>query len=297
MSQLSQEEKLAIFRKELFDEGILKEGDSIGTDDETLKRFLRARKYDLVQAKKMFRDAQHWRQTVEGVGIDELYRQIDPFDYPERKDVFECWPMWFHKTDKRGRPLNVHFLGGMNLKKLYSTCTPERHWQTVLVNGESLTREVLPAARRANGNSVSSVLVVVDLEGFSISQFWQMKGLVQRSFQMSQDYFPETMGSLFVINAPSSFTMIWSVIKPWLAKETADKTDVLGKDYKERLLEVVDADSLPSILGGNCRCEEAGGCQFSAVGPWLEGRKGWGPNSTKASKSMDSGVFLNDPET
>ncbi|KAL0069761.1 hypothetical protein AAF712_003030 [Marasmius tenuissimus] len=114
---------------------------------------------------------------------------------------------------------------------------------------------------------------------------------------MSQDYFPETMGSLFVINAPSSFTMIWSVIKPWLAKETADKTDVLGKDYKERLLEVVDADSLPSILGGNCRCEEAGGCQYSAVGPWLEGRKGWGPNSTKASKSMDSGVFLNEPET
>ncbi|KAL0069762.1 hypothetical protein AAF712_003031 [Marasmius tenuissimus] len=98
MSQLSQEEKLAIFRKELFDEGILKEGDSIGTDDETLKRFLRARKYDLVQAKKMFRDAQHWRQTVEGVGIDELYKQIDPFDYPERKDVFECWPMWFHKV-------------------------------------------------------------------------------------------------------------------------------------------------------------------------------------------------------
>ncbi|KAJ8080592.1 hypothetical protein PM082_017426 [Marasmius tenuissimus] len=90
---------------------------------------------------------------------------------------------------------------------------------------------------------------------------------------MSQDYFPETMGSLFVINAPSSFTMIWSVIKPWLAKETADKTDVLGKDYKERLLEVVDADSLPSILGGNCRCEEAGGCQYSAVGPWLEGGK------------------------
>ncbi|KAJ8080591.1 hypothetical protein PM082_017425 [Marasmius tenuissimus] len=107
MSQLSQEEKLAIFRKELFDEGILKEGDSIGTDDETLKRFLRARKYDLVQAKKMFRDAQHWRQTVEGVGIDELYKQIDPFDYPERKDVFECWPMWFHKTDKVWRTSTV----------------------------------------------------------------------------------------------------------------------------------------------------------------------------------------------
>lgn len=28
----------------------------------------------------MWKNCQHWRSTVEGVGIDELYRQIDPFD-------------------------------------------------------------------------------------------------------------------------------------------------------------------------------------------------------------------------
>jgi len=44
------------------------------------RRFLRARKYDLVQAKKMFQDCQHWRKTVYGVGIDKLYDQMDPFD-------------------------------------------------------------------------------------------------------------------------------------------------------------------------------------------------------------------------
>ncbi|EEB90200.1 hypothetical protein MPER_11624, partial [Moniliophthora perniciosa FA553] len=66
------------FRKQLLEDDILHDGDTIGTDDETLKRFLRARKYDLVQAKEMFADAQQWRKTVEGVGIDELYKQIDP---------------------------------------------------------------------------------------------------------------------------------------------------------------------------------------------------------------------------
>src|SRR4051794_17502138 len=44
------------------------------------RRFLRARKYDLAHAKKMFKDCQHWRKTVSGVGIDELYRRTDPFD-------------------------------------------------------------------------------------------------------------------------------------------------------------------------------------------------------------------------
>jgi CRAL/TRIO, N-terminal domain len=92
---------LETFRRELFDEGILHEGDTIGTDDESLlyagppfstnddsaffsyRRFLRARKFHLAQAKKMILDCQEWRRTVEGVGMDELYRRIDPFDVSE----------------------------------------------------------------------------------------------------------------------------------------------------------------------------------------------------------------------
>ncbi|KAI3607698.1 sec14 cytosolic factor [Moniliophthora roreri] len=270
---------LETFRRELFDEGILHEGDTIGTDDETLKRFLRARKYDLVQAKKMFVDAQQWRKTTEGIGIDELYRRIDPFDYPDREIVFECWPIWYHKTDKVGRPVNVQFLGDLNLPKLYKECSPEQHWQTCLVIAESLTREVIPATTRLYGQQASSVLVILDLKGFGLSQFWQMKAIVQKSFQISQDYYPETMGTLAFINAPASISMMWNVLKPWLAKETQEKIVLFGKDYKERLLELVDADSLPKVLGGKCTCPEAGGCHLNGAGPWLQNRKGWGPRS------------------
>jgi len=92
---VSKETILAQFRSELFSEGILHEGDTIGTDDGTLKRFLRARKYNLADAKKMFIDAQNWRKKV---NLDELYSELDPFDYPEREAVFDCWPMWFHKV-------------------------------------------------------------------------------------------------------------------------------------------------------------------------------------------------------
>ena len=103
MIPLIHQETLKQFREELFAEGILHEGDTIGTNDETLlcviighqsrsfepsenlgasyiRRFLRARRFDLVQSKKMFKDCQQWRKIVEGVGIDELYRRIDPFD-------------------------------------------------------------------------------------------------------------------------------------------------------------------------------------------------------------------------
>lgn len=44
------------------------------------RRFLRARKFDIKNSKIMLSNCQHWRKTVEGVGLDALYDQIDPFD-------------------------------------------------------------------------------------------------------------------------------------------------------------------------------------------------------------------------
>lgn len=64
----------------------------------------------------MWKNCYEWRNTAEGVGIDELYRKIDPFDvcthatrnrthrltrrsqYPERNHVFQFWPLFFHKA-------------------------------------------------------------------------------------------------------------------------------------------------------------------------------------------------------
>ncbi|KAJ7212129.1 CRAL-TRIO domain-containing protein [Mycena pura] len=287
MASPSHDEILRIFRREVFDEGILTEGDTIGTDDETLLRFLRARKFNIHQAKTMISNAQAWRRTVQ---LDRLYAEIDPFDYPEREAVFDCWPLYFHKTDKKERPVNIHTFGGVDFPKLYQTCTPERHLQSLIVNCDCLTREVLPASSRLAGRPIGTVLVIVDLQGFSLSKWWQMQKLARTSFQISQDYFPETMGQLVIVNAPASFTFMWSIMKRWLSKETVEKVDILGHDYKNVLLDLVDADSLPKVLGGNCECQE--GCHQSSAGPWLDGRVGWGPKS-KAKLAANGHAEMN----
>jgi len=73
----------------------------------------------------------------------------------------------------------------MDLPKLHTVCTPEKHWQTVLVNAESvshqiihvipmfmvllskqLPREILPAASRRAGRTIGTVFVIADLKGF-----------------------------------------------------------------------------------------------------------------------------------
>jgi hypothetical protein len=70
--------------------------------------------------------------------------------------------------------VNIEFFGGLNLPQLYKHITPEKHWETIIVNAESLPREVLPAASRAAGKHIGQGLVIVDLKGFGlvIDSFW-----------------------------------------------------------------------------------------------------------------------------
>jgi len=270
-----QEATLRTFRKELLEENIISEkGDSLGTQyDHILLRFLRARKFNLSNAKTMIKNCMEWRRTVGGVGIDELYRKIDPCDYPERREVFKYWPIWYHNTDKRGRPFTVESFGNVDVAELYKVVSPERFWEILVATTEGTMREILPGASYAAGRVIDESMIVADLQGFSLAKFWQMKSLVRDTFQMTQDYIPETLGTLIVINAPYGFATIWSIVKGWLAKETQEKVQILGSNYKEVLLEYVDAENLPAAIGGKCTCQGEGGCEFSNVGPWMIGRK------------------------
>jgi len=65
------------------------------------------------------------------------------------------------------------------------------------------------------------------------------------------------MGQLIIMNAPTSFTTIWSMIKPWLAPRTLDKISILGTNQPDQhatLLDLVSPENLPVALGGTCTC-------------------------------------------
>lgn len=44
---------------------------------------------------------------------------------------------------QQGRPVNIQAFGGMDLNKLYKSCTPERHWESIIVNAECVGEYIL----------------------------------------------------------------------------------------------------------------------------------------------------------
>ena len=56
------------------------------------------------------------------------------------------------------------------------------------------------------------------------------------------------------------------------------------------MLQSIDAENLPAVLGGKCTCEGLGGCGLSSAGPWLDKRvyTGHGPSRYRAPDGDDN---------
>jgi len=257
---IPQQHTLEKFRKELQDSGKF---DEKRHDDANLLRFLRARKFEQAAAMTMLMNYEEWRKTFAGKGVDELTKT---FDFKERSQVEKYYPQYYHKMDKEGRPLYIERLGKVNTTEMYKITTQDRLLQNLVCEYEKFQQERLPACSKAIGHPVETSCTILDLAGVGVKQFWDVKNYVSEASKIGQDRYPETMGRFYMINAPWGFSTVWNIIKGWLDPVTQAKIKILGSSYQKDLLENIDADALPSDLGGTCKCE--GGCSLSDAGPW-----------------------------
>jgi hypothetical protein len=62
------------------------------------------------------------------------------------------------------------------------------------------------------------------MTGFSVSMFnKRVQNLVKLGSSIAQDYYPEQLGQLMIVNAPWVFTGIWAVVKTFLDEKTRKK--------------------------------------------------------------------------
>jgi hypothetical protein len=151
---------------------------------------------------------------------------------------------------------------------MYKITTGDRMLTNLAVEYERLTDQRLPACSRKSGQLLETCCTIMDLKGVSITRVSSVYTYVRQASAISQNYYPERLGRLYLINAPWGFSSVWSIVKGWLDPVTVQKIQVLGGTYQAELLAQIPAENLPEHFGGLCACE--GGCENSDAGPWKE---------------------------
>jgi hypothetical protein len=151
---------------------------------------------------------------------------------------------------------------------MYKITTSDRMLNNLAVEYERLADPRLPACSRKSGKLLETCCTIMDLKGVGLGKVSSVYSYVRQASVISQNYYPERLGRLYIINAPWGFSTVFSVVKGWLDPVTVEKIHVLGGGYQKEILAQVPAENLPKIFGGSCDCP--GGCALSDVGPWTD---------------------------
>jgi hypothetical protein len=234
-------------------------------DEYTLLRFLKARKFKLVDAQRMITNHMKWRIDF---GIGEIFT----YSFPEFRTLFEFYPHGHHKTDRSGRPIYIERLGLLNINRLFEVTSPERLLRYFVREYERLVVYILPACSAQAGFKVEQTFTIMDLGGAG-TRLMKKKvyNLLKLASGVAQENYPELLGKMFVVNAPLLFSGVWTMVKPMLDEGTRNKISIVGSKFHKQLFEFADPANIPAFLGGTCNCE--GGCLSRNIGPWNpEGR-------------------------
>ena len=185
-----------------------------------------------------------------------------------------------------GRPIYIEQLGKIDLNAMYKITTADRMLQNLVTEYEKLADPRLPACCRKAGKLIETCCSIFDLKGVGVTKVSSVYGYVKSASAISQNYYPERLGRLYLINAPWGFSGAFNFVKSFLDPVTVQKIHILGTDYHSKLLAQVPAENLPKQFGGNCECE--GGCALSDAGPWQDPE--WAKAPKWAQKKKQEGT-------
>lgn len=112
---------------------------------------------------------------------------------------------------------------------------------------DNLRRAQESSERR--GHIVYQTYNVVDCAGVGKSHYAAM-GFLKELSHIDQEYYPECMNKLVIVNAPWIVTAMWKVIRMWLNERTRNKVTILGSDFKAVLQDDIDKEFIPEEYGG-----------------------------------------------
>jgi len=215
-----------------------------------IARYLRARKYDVGNAVQMFVNMMKWRQEKEVDTIRETFPNNVHYE-----TLVNYWP-GSHNWDNLPTTYDgslvllqalgrtdlslIDVIGSDTLLQFHIWCMEgleNRYWATV-----------------ASLGYWPGFVMIEDFEGVGFHTF-SSAGLkvMQEIIKINQNYYPEMLRKMYIINVPSVFYMFWKGIQLWMEPRSIAKMDLIGGNalsVAPQLTAILDLSMLPPRLGG-----------------------------------------------
>ncbi len=194
---------------------------------------------------------------------------IKTFDFKEIMDVKKIYPHGYHKTDKSGRPIYIELISKINLTELFKITTEDRMMKYYVKEYERLMKYRFPSCGKACGKVIEQSLTILDVDNIGLGVLTgQTKQFLKIASDIGQNYYPEMLGTMYLINTGFFFNAVWTICKGFVDEKTKNKIHLEKSGYAKKLLELVEAENLPTFLGGTCTCPNiVGGCLYADIGP------------------------------
>ncbi|SCZ97648.1 BZ3500_MvSof-1268-A1-R1_Chr4-3g07333 [Microbotryum saponariae] len=284
----SQEAAFTILKQRVIEENVLVPGPlahQIEYDDSTVIRYLRARRWNVDGALKQLKATADWMTTE---NIDTTYDEIEVEEFRAARRL---GPRYTGARDRAGNPITVFRMDSLSdedikgfnkdharsdlrtsiMTRVGVNFTGVSVIRLVSIADEELTLSGVMCASRQTGTCfylpllnelpranpevpIDSFTNIIDLSNMSLTKFWALRGYLHRSSTLATAHLPETLGILYIIGAPSIWSVVYGVAKKWFDEGTTSKFRVLSaSEVFTGLSETIDPKSIPEAYGGKLK--------------------------------------------
>ncbi|XP_042425356.1 patellin-6-like [Zingiber officinale] len=214
--------------------------EAAGRTDVVLLKFLRARDFDAGQAHAMLLRCAEWRAEfgADGVAEEELV------GFKELEGVVA----YMHGWDRRGHPVCYNAYGVFKDKAVYERVLGDAdklqrflRWRVQVMERGVRLLQLRPAG-------VNAIIQVTDLKDMPKRE---LRAASKHILSLFQDNYPEMVARKVFINVPWYFSLLYSVISPFLTERTKSKFVIAREgNVTEMLYKFIRPEYVPVQYGG-----------------------------------------------
>lgn len=208
-------------------------------------RFMRARPNDLDAAELMFRNMVQWRLTN---AVDDIIERR-----PDQVVLDHIPGAILSGRDKDGDPIFLSRSGLLDAAGIVEHLGAESliHYtiwiRELVVSGEWRKRSEIE-----RGKPYTRILIIEDLQHFSLTKFVRNPGLIAlygEMMRIDQSFYPEASKKIIVIRTPGLFRLAWNAVKGFFDPYVVEKLEFCGdRDVEACLSRYIDLQVLPKAV-------------------------------------------------